>query len=72
MGPTDRGVTLGAELATQPRALRPSELLRALHPVLEEGHVRRTHHWIERDGARREPIPVDATRAPHALFERAS
>lgn len=72
IGPGERGVTLGAELATQPRTVRPSELLRAIDPALEEGHVRRTHQWIERDGARWEPISLDATRAPHALWERAS
>jgi len=71
IGPGEGGVTLAAELATQPRTVRPSELLRALHPELEEGNVRRTHQWSERDGARREPIPLDATRAPHAL-ERVS
>lgn len=68
----DDGVTLAAELATQPRTVRPSELLRALGPELEEGLVRRTHQWLERDGARREPIPLDATRAPHAPLERVS
>jgi radical SAM-linked protein len=54
------------ELATQPRGLRPSELLRALSPELEESSVRRTHQWIVRDGAQWEPIPLDATSAPHA------
>jgi hypothetical protein len=38
---------------------------------LELGHARRLHQWIERDGARREPLPVCATDAPHAE-ERAS
>jgi radical SAM-linked protein len=54
------------ELATQPRGLRPSELLRALSPELEDSSVRRTHQWIVRDGAQWEPIPLDATSAPHA------
>ena len=58
--------TLGCELATQPRGLRPSELLTGLGLVPDEVHVRRTHQWIERDGARREPIPLGATDAPHA------
>lgn len=57
---------LECELATQPRGLRPSELLRALDPGLEECSVRRTHQWIARDGAQWEPIPLDATSAPHA------
>jgi radical SAM-linked protein len=65
------GTGLRCELATQPRGLRPSELLTAIDSRLEEGHVRRLHQWIQRDGARREPLPLDATDAPHA-FERAS
>jgi radical SAM-linked protein len=57
VGPaTDRGAELLAELGTQPRALRPSELLGALDPSAEEGLVIRTHQWIEHDGARREPL----------------
>ena len=64
------GAVLVAELATHPRSLRPAELLVALsahHPVgLREGHVRRTHQWSTRDGARWEPLPLDATNAPHA------
>ncbi|GAC1536135.1 MAG: TIGR03936 family radical SAM-associated protein [Acidimicrobiales bacterium] len=59
------GALLVAELATQTRNLRPGELLAALSPELTEGHVRRTHQWIMRDGARREPLPLDATDAPH-------
>jgi len=61
------GTLLRCDLATQPRGLRPSELLTALRPGLEEGSVRRVHQWIERDGARWEPIPLPATDAPHAL-----
>lgn len=61
---------LECELATQGRGLRPSELLAALNPELEYGAVRRTHQWIQRDGAKWEPLPLPATAAPHA--ERAS
>ena len=63
------GTTLVAELAAQPRALRPSELLVALADGLEEVRVRRTSQWIQRDGARQEPIwlPSDATDAPHVI-----
>jgi radical SAM-linked protein len=63
------GTTLHAELAAQPRALRPSELLVALGAGLEEVRVRRTSQWIERDGARTEPIPLpfDATAAPYVI-----
>jgi len=64
--------TLEADLATQPRALRPSELLAACFPDVADTidithRVVRTHQWIERDGARREPLPVPATSHPHAL-----
>jgi len=55
------GTVLAAELATQPRGLRPSELLSAFGPAPEEGHVRRTHQWITVDGARHEPLVTDAT-----------
>jgi len=65
------GMWLQAELTCWPRTLRPSEVLVALDPGLEERHVRRTHQWILRDGARREPLvaahPSGATDAPHAL-----
>jgi radical SAM-linked protein len=69
----DEGVWLECDLATRPRSLRPSELLVALGADLDERHVRRLHQWIERDGARWEPLvaPSAATDAPHAL-ERAS
>ena len=70
---TDDGPpVLMADLATQPRALRPSELLAACFPDVVEPldithRVLRTHQWLERDGARREPLPVSATPQPHAL-----
>ncbi|HVX19349.1 MAG TPA: TIGR03936 family radical SAM-associated protein [Acidimicrobiales bacterium] len=53
---TDHGTELIAELGTQPRALRPAELLAALDPAPTEGLVTRTHQWIEHDGERREPL----------------
>lgn len=67
---------LMADLATVPRSVRPADVLCALAPGLEERHVRRTHQWILRNGARLEPLTAeapegDATEAPHAL-ERAS
>ncbi len=68
---------LVAELATQPRSLRPAELVRALDPTWVEGRVLRTHQWTLIDGARREPIPLPeggargARSIPHA-GERAS
>jgi len=64
------GTLLDCELAAHPRTLRPSELLRAIDPGpatrLEAVAVRRTHQWIERDGAKWEPLPLDAPGAPHA------
>jgi radical SAM-linked protein len=62
-------VRFTAELATQPRGLRPAELLTALDPSgsLEEVRVRRTNQWISRaDGARVEPLELDP---PDALGE---
>ena len=69
---TTVGPLLVAELATQPRSLRPAELLRALDPAWREGRVLRTNQWTEDDGARCEPIPLGdhgaraATSPPHA------
>ena len=60
-GTNDDVVRLRAELATQPRALRPSELLAAIDPSLRELRVRRLTQWISRsDGAREEPLPLGA------------
>ncbi len=61
---------LVCELATQPRGLRPTELLGALDIDAGTADIRRTHQWIARDGARWEPLPPDAP-ALHAR-ERAS
>lgn len=52
------GALLEAELATQPRSVRPAELLAAFDPPRPEGRVRRTHQWIMSDGAKREPTPA--------------
>jgi len=71
------GATVAAELATQPRSLRPAELIRALDPTWVESRVLRTHQWTSTDGARSEPIPFGepgaaaATSVAHAS-ERAS
>jgi radical SAM-linked protein len=67
------GSAIVAELATQPRSLRPAELVRALDPTWVEGRVLRTHQWTLVDGARREPIPLPeggargALATPHAV-----
>jgi len=61
-----------ADLATQPRGLRPSELIALLSAPassdLEESRVMRLHQWLSIDGAREEPLPLPpgATSAPHA------
>jgi len=58
------------EVATQPRGIRPIELIGALRVLAGgarsegEDRVLRTHQWIERDGARHEPLEAD--RAPWA------
>lgn len=61
-------------LATQPRGVRPREVLDALDSIagvgLLEHRVLRTHQWIERGGARLEPLEADAF--AHALEARAS
>ncbi len=64
--PTDDGTELTCELATQPRGLRPAELVALLGDGLTEGRVLRTHQWIQHDGARQEPLAAQATSAPHA------
>lgn len=62
----DGAVVLGADLATAGRSLRPAELVGALidgDPDEHTARVLRTHQWIERDGARHEPL-VPAAPAP--------
>jgi len=70
---TPDAVRLEAELASQPRSVRPGELLPVLGADLEAYDTRRTHQWISREGDRREPleVPEPAPTAPRAL-ERAS
>jgi radical SAM-linked protein len=67
VGLGEAGAVVAAEVATQPRGLRPAELLGACFAGVEARRVVRTHQWIDSDGARREPVPVDATSLPHAL-----
>ena len=47
-----------AELATHPRGVRPVDLVVALGAPAAPGRACRTHQWIERDGARFEPLTV--------------
>ncbi len=62
--------TVQTEVATKPRGIRPAELLGALRTLAEASddvtadRVLRTRQWIERDGARHEPLAAD--RAPRA------
>ncbi|MFI5048060.1 MAG: TIGR03936 family radical SAM-associated protein [Acidimicrobiia bacterium] len=57
-------LVLELSLSTQPRGARPREVLDALGVAagvdLVEGRVVRTAQWIERDGARLEPLAADA------------
>jgi radical SAM-linked protein len=71
-GPIEAGqqdeewVRLIAELGTQPRAVRVSELLSALDPPLTERRVQRLHQWItnETDEPQRSDPLSAATSAP--------
>ena len=49
---------LEMELNTQPRGAKPGEVLAAIGG-LTEVRALRTHQWIERDGARHEPLTAD-------------
>ena len=50
---------LRAELATHPRGVRPADVLVALGTDKVPARACRTHQWIERDGTRFEPLPVE-------------
>lgn len=67
-------VVLDAEIATTPRAVKPGELIAALGPDLYEVPGCRTHQWIGRNGARKEPVevPAAATSPDRHAEERAS
>jgi radical SAM-linked protein len=68
--------TVEMELLTQPRGAKPSEVVAAIagfgppSSTLVVGRAVRTHQWIERDGARCEPL--DADTRPCAPQVRAS
>jgi radical SAM-linked protein len=54
------------ELSTQPRGAKPGEVLAAIGDFIDL-RARRTHQWIERDGARQEPLDADTRpRVPEA------
>ena len=64
------GVRLIAELGTQPRAVRPAELLASLHPPLSVVRACRLHQWIATDeGERREPLALNAASVAGAGVE---
>lgn len=65
--PGGEGVCLVADLATQPRSLRPAELLAVVLPGADEGRVVRTHQWIDHGGVRSEPIGLDVAPPSHLL-----
>jgi radical SAM-linked protein len=61
IGPTPSGTELRAELATQPKALRPGDVLDAIVELVAgaaPGRVCRTHQWQDAQGDRREPVPA--------------
>ena len=61
--PDSLDARLGLSLATTARGARPREVLDALSIdgiTLAERRVMRTAQWIERDGARWEPLEADA------------
>lgn len=63
----DDRVAVDLELSTQPRGTRPTEILAAVGEHLTAERVLRTHQWIERGGARLEPLEADARmRVPEA------
>ena len=45
-------------MSTQPRGAKPGEVLAAIGD-LTDVRAQRTHQWIERDGARQEPLDAD-------------
>jgi hypothetical protein len=65
-GTTETGVRLLADLGTQPRALRPTELLTALYPPLKAGTVCRMHQWMSQGDDREEPLTAPVSPAPSA------
>jgi len=66
-GDVDGRVVVDLAVSTQPRSARPSEIIAAVDEHLTAEHVLRTHQWIERGGARLEPMDADVRmRVPEA------
>lgn len=66
LGASGPEVVLGFEVSTQPVSVRPGELLAALGGGLTARRVLRTGQWIERGGARLDPLTADPRRAVEA------
>ena len=66
LGSSEHGVLLGVEVSTQPVSVRAGEILAALGGDLAERRVLRTGQWIERGGARLEPLAADPRGAVEA------
>ena len=62
------GTTIEADLATQPRGLRPAEFIATVDPTWHAARVTRISQWTQVGGARREvlDLPRAATPPPHA------
>lgn len=58
------GTALEAELATQPRGLRPAELIAAIDPGWVVARVTRLHQWTQAGGARREVSDLGPAATP--------
>jgi len=54
----EHGIVLQAEIGTQPRALRPAELIGALGPMWREQRVCRLAQWIDHDDGKVEPLAL--------------
>jgi radical SAM-linked protein len=65
---TGLATAIEADLATQPRGLRPTELIAAIDPAWVAVRVTRSHQWTQAGGARREVMDLGpaATPPPHA------
>ena len=65
-GTTETGIRLSADLGTQPRALRPTELLAAVDPPLKARTVCRMNQWMSQGDDREEPLMAPTVPAPSA------
>jgi radical SAM-linked protein len=58
LGTEGNGVLVHLELATRPSSIRPGEVVAAIGGLVD-ARVLRTRQWIERGGARLEPLEAD-------------